>query len=251
MYLLAAIAASGALLSQPSATCSWDRRATLQAAGGMVAAASFSTPTPAHASTGGNSQKRFEDIRDAFLTSLSSASPLASKFSSLARVNLKDDPGFLFTAPNVCKTATGTGRFVSVRLWRPTGGGDVRSILESFETRFAKEKQKPDGFRCYYGAVVLDEEVTSQYALLANVVDTREQAELINAKVKPCLAFVPNAPDSSHSVSPGLPVRYQELALVKKKLVRADLTVAPTFASSTLEAKLGGCVDPTFVEVID
>jgi len=222
MYLLAALATSGALLQSPPSARRWDRRSAVQTAGGMLAT-SFTWPSPVFASSGGSTQTRFEDVRNAVTSSLSSSSPLVSKFSNLARVNLKDDPGFLFLAPSLCKAAKGT-RFVSVRLWRPTGGGDVRSILESFEARFAKEKQKPDGFRCYYGAVVLDEETTSQYALLANVVETKEQAEILNTK---------------------------ELALVKKKLVRADLSVAPIFADSQLEAKLGGCVEQTFVEVID
>ena len=180
---------------------------------GGMAAASIAIPTPAFAAD--PLQSRFEDVQGVTSASLNRASPLLSKISNLERCTTSNRADFLFTSgPSLCN-APKAERWVSVRLWRGTGGENAKSLLQSFESKFAKEKDKPDGFRVYYGTVVNDE-LVSDFALVVNIVETRAQAEAINAK---------------------------ELALVKKKVIRADVTIVPIFSDSLLERYLGGCDD--------
>ena len=183
----------------------------LKTAGGM-AAGSIAVPTPTLAADA--LQTRFEDVQGVTGASLNRASPLLSKISSLEKCTSSNRADFLFTSPSLCK-APKAERWVSVRLWRGTGAENAKSLLQSFESKFAKEN-KPDGFKVYYGTVVNDAESVSELAMVVNVFETRAQAEAINAK---------------------------ELALVKKKVIRADVTVVPIFADSLLERYLGGCDD--------
>ena len=186
-----------------------DRRSALQTAGGLAIATSF--PWPAAAEV--DSQK-FEAIKAAASASLSSTSKLVD---TVADLKLRPPPvgdSFLFTDKSICK-ADGN-QFVSVRLWKPSVSGTNRistaEIVQGFQKRFAKN-DKPKGYKAYYGAVVSVD--TEQYALFANVFETKEQAEKINA---------------------------DERAIEKKGLLRASLNyVLPIFSSDTLSAALGGC----------
>lgn len=210
IQLLALVATSSALLRSP-ATARVDRRAVLQTGGGMLAAATFAVPDPAFAAVESDPKKRFEAVRSSASASLSSTSKLKDKITDLELARGKDN--FLFSAPTLCKSTKG-GRFVSVRLWRPTGGETATEIVKGFGTRFSKLDKKPDGFAMYYGAVVRADE-GEEFALFANVFETAEQAEGINTK---------------------------ELSIMKKKLIRANLQVIlPVFTDSQLPAVLGGC----------
>ena len=72
------------------------------------------------------------------------------------------------------------------------------------------------GFKAYYGTVVRANE-GEEFALFANIFEQQAQAELVNE---------------------------QELAISKKKVVRANLQVVlPVFEDSLLAANLGGCGD--------
>ena len=93
-------------------------------------------------------------------------------------------------------------------------GSTATELVKQFEMRYSKSDKKPDGSQVYFGAVVRADE-GEEFALFANLFKTREQAELINT---------------------------QELAISKKKLIRADLQIIlPIFADSGLASVLGGC----------
>jgi len=207
-----------ALVSSPAGP--WlDRRSALQTAGGMVAAASLPVPMPAFAAIeAAEAQRRFDIIKAAASASLSSTSRLLDKVMDLELPPRAIEDSFLYTAPSLCEAGSNGGRqFVSVRLWQRsvsgTNGISSAELVQGFQTRFAKN-EKPKGFKVYYGAVVKVN--TEQFALFANIFETQEQAELINT---------------------------QERAIVKKKLLRAELdTVLPVFSCDPeLSAALGGC----------
>ena len=186
-----------------------DRRTALQqGAGGLFAATVLAAPTPAFASAAGGRQA-FDDVKEAASGSLASTSKLIEKVDTLTFAPNKET--FLFSASNVCKSP---GDYVSIRLWRPTGGETASEIVKSFEARFEANKAKPEGFKNYWGAVVRANE-GEEFAMFANVVQTAEQAEKINTA---------------------------ELGISKKKVLRANLQIIlPVFSSETLSIALGGC----------
>jgi hypothetical protein len=195
------------------------RRTALQA--GAFAAATLGVPQPtlAAAVESGSQQKRFEALVVAAGSSLSSTSKLLETVSALTLDSRSSN--FVFAAPSLCK-APKAPAFVSVRLWRPvlsgTSGLSSEGIVNAFEARFSKlaQKERGEGFKLYYGAVARAN--GEDYALFANIFETQAQAELINT---------------------------QELAINKKKLLRANLQlILPVFScDAQLPAALGGCAD--------